>query len=185
MRQEGKALLTCNISLRGLLKIFVVMALMGSAHSIQATADSLGDTVIEDEYCANLFQAKKTGQRYGILDEFLCMEKKENFEEYLKRQQAHDAKIHHKFSCKAGLFSKTETYQIYGNWKTSKGEALANIPPWYFIPIEASEDKERTLVIHETKLSAAMVTKTRRFSNSKGYYWDEEKYYCQREHYDH
>jgi hypothetical protein len=93
--------------------------------------------------------------------------------------------LHYEFACKAGLFNKTETYQVYGNWKTSKGEALDNIPPWYFIPIEASEDKERTLVIHETKLSAAIVTKTRRFSNSKGYYWDEEKFYCQREHYPH
>lgn len=161
---------------------------MVSAPSIQATADSLGDMVIEDKYCANLLQAKKTGQKYSILDKYRTVERitcREIIEEYLNRQQAHDAKIHHKFSCKAGLFSKTETYQIYGNWKTSKGEALANIPPWYFIPIEASEDKERTLVIHETKLSAAMVTKTRRFSNSKGYFWDEEKFYCQREHYPH
>ena len=54
MRQEGKSLLTCNIPLRGLLEIFVVVALMVSAPSIQATADSLGDMVIEDKYCANL-----------------------------------------------------------------------------------------------------------------------------------
>ena len=66
-----------------------------------------------------------------------------------------------------------------------KVRLLDNMCSWYFIPIEASEDKERTLVIRETKLSAAMVTKMRRFSNSKGYYWDEEKFYCQREHFDH
>ena len=150
-------------------------ALLLAFNSTQAVADPLSNLVVEDEFCANYFQARKTGQKTGILDQLICEENVEN----------NEAKLHFEFKCKAGLFNKTETYQVYGNWKTSKGDDLDNMSPWYFIPIEASEERERTLVIHETKLSAAMVTKTRRFSNSKGYYWDEEKFYCQQEHFDH
>lgn len=100
-------------------------------------------------------------------------------------EQSQTNAIHYEFECKDGFFSKAETFQVYGNWKNEDGVPLFNISPWYYIPIEKSESKERTLVIHKTKLSAALVTKTREFSNSKGYYWDEEKYYCQRTHHQH
>jgi hypothetical protein len=147
-------------------------ALLLAVNSTQAVADPFDDKV--GLYSLEACKRLQSGERKS-LDFLNCaIARKEN-----------GLELHYEFACKAGLFNKTETYQVYGNWKTSKGEALDNIPPWYFIPIEASEDKERTLVIHETKLSAAIVTKTRRFSNSKGYYWDEEKFYCQREHYPH
>jgi hypothetical protein len=185
MRQRRKSLIACDLPLRRRLKIFVAASLIAPTYFTQAQADPVDapDLIIEDKYCANYFQARKIGQEKNLKDRLLCNDQEyKMIEEYFENKEA---KPHYEFTCKAGLFSKTETFQVYDNWKTSKGEALDHMSPWYFIPIETSEDKERTLVIHETKLSAAMVTKTRRFSNSKGYYWDEEKFYCQREHYPH
>ena len=93
--------------------------------------------------------------------------------------------LHYQFTCKKNFISTEEEFTLYSDWRTEYGFKLDGISPWRFISLEKNEEFERTLVIHEFDLSAAMVTKERKFSNSKGYYWDEDKYYCKRQHFDH
>ena len=89
------------------------------------------------------------------------------------------------YTCKKGLFHKEERFLIGDQLnciKDSKDKwwpALTEMPPWLFLSLDKAEDLERTLVIHQDKLSAAIVTRERSFSKSNGYEWTESKYYCE------
>ena len=88
------------------------------------------------------------------------------------------------YTCKKGLFHEEEKFLIGDQLYCIKDSndkwwpALTEMPPWLFLSLDNTEDLERTLVIHQDKLSAAIVTKERSFSKSKGYEWTESKYYC-------
>lgn len=89
------------------------------------------------------------------------------------------------YTCKKGLFNKEERFLIGDQLNCIKDSkdgwwpALTEMPPWLFLSLDKEEDMERTLVIHQNKLSAAIVTRKRSFSTSQGYEWAESKYYCE------
>ena len=59
-----------------------------------------------------------------------------------------------------------------------KYHELVKMDPWIIIPIEKNEDIDKKLIIHQEKLSGAMVIDERVFSKSEGYTRSKRKYYC-------
>ena len=67
---------------------------------------------------------------------------------------------------------------ITGLLGTSKYHRLDKMEPWVIIPVEKTGDVDRKLVIHQDKLSGAMVVKKRVFDKQSGYQDAEYRYYC-------
>ena len=59
-----------------------------------------------------------------------------------------------------------------------KYHRLDRMDPWVIIPVEMTEEIDRKLIIHQDKLSGAMVIKKRLFDRQTGYQDAEYKYYC-------
>lgn len=59
-----------------------------------------------------------------------------------------------------------------------KYHRLHQMDPWVIIPVEMTEEIDRKLIIHQEKLSGAMVITKRVFDKQTGYQDAEYKYYC-------
>ena len=79
----------------------------------------------------------------------------------------------------ATALSTNKTFSlITGLLGTSEYHRLDKMDPWVIIPIEKTEEIDRKLVIHQDKLSGAMVIKKRVFDKQSGYQDAENEYYC-------
>ncbi len=67
---------------------------------------------------------------------------------------------------------------ITGLGVTTEYHRLDRMDPWVIIPVEKTEKIDRKLIIHQDKLSGAMVIKKRVFDKQSGYQDAEYKYYC-------
>ena len=59
-----------------------------------------------------------------------------------------------------------------------KYHRLEKMHPWVFVPVEKNDDIQRTLVMHQEKLTGAMVIKKQVFDKQSGYQDKEYRYFC-------